>query len=648
MSAEETAERFQDTPEGWAQRWQVEFAAAWKAIEPWHTKGEQIDKRFRDEGDDGRDGEKRWNLFTSDTQTFIALLYGQTPQASVDRRFADASDDVARVAAEILERLLNTDIEREDDGFATALQHALMDRLLPGMGNARVRYDADFEKVETPAMLKPDGSELAPAVSEDKKTRENVEIDYVHWKDQRWSPARVFHEARWWAFRAEMSREALIKRFPEHGKLVPLNAKKKSAEDAKKDEPWDRAEVWEIWSKEHKEVFHYVEGYSKILDRKPDPLGLTGFWPFPKPMAANLTTSTIVPRPDYVLAQDQYNEIDTVSTRISLLVDAVRAAGVYDKSSPALKQLLTGKGNALYPVDNWAMFAEKGGVKGVIDWLPLDQIVNAITVLRDQRRESVDELHQVRGMADIMRGQASAAGTSATEQSIKAKFGSVRVQHLQDEFARFASDLQRLKAEIIAKHFDAATILERCNCVNTPDAALAPQAVELIKSRLKDYRVQVKPESVSLQDFAAIKTERMEVLTGISAFLTSAAPIAQAVPGSMPHLLQMLQWTVAGLRGASGIEGVLDQAIAASKKAAAMPQQAQPDPKLITQQLKGQQDQAKIQAELQADITRTQVEVQADAQREQNQAQWNVREQAAKTQIVTAAQMSKPKNGVKP
>ena len=48
-----------------------------------------------------------------------------------------------------------------------------------------------------------------------------------------------------------------------------------------------------------------------------------------------------------------------------------------------------------------------------------------------------------------MRGQSSQQ-TTATEQAIKARFASVRVQSLQDEFARFCSDTQKIKAEMTA------------------------------------------------------------------------------------------------------------------------------------------------------------------------------------------------------
>lgn len=637
--------QFEDSPRGLAQRWQFELKAAKDYVKEWQDSGEKVIRRFLDKRDAAEEGESRLNLFTSNVITLRSMLYGRPPRAQVSRRFADAQDDVARVAGEILERHINTDIEDDGDGFVSAMACCIDDRLLPGLAVARVRYEAEFEDVgEVPAKVSQDEDgapvELAPAVpATQRKVSEDVDIDYIPWRDFLWSPCRFWGEVRWVAFKADMSREALVERFGEEvGKAIPLKSAKKDSKGNEAADPWARAEVWEIWCKESESVYWYVDGYPDVLDTKPDPLGLDGFFPCAKPMAANLTTSAFLPRPDYVLAQDIYNEVDTVRTRITLLERAIRVVGVYDKANGNIRRVLSDSAdNEMVPVDNWAAFAEKGGMRGAVDWMPLDQVVAALQSLRDYSAELMDLLYQVTGMSDIMRGQAASAGTSATEQSIKAKFGSVRVQAMQDEFARFASETLALKAEIIAKHYEPSTIVEVSNMQRSYDAQVLADAVALIKNpEGLQYRVEVKPEAISLQDFAALRGERMELLQGVAGFLQAAGPMAAQMPTATPFLLQMLQWTVAGFRGASQIEGVLDQAIAQAQTAAQQPQQAQPDTKLLALQAKSQGELAKVQAELQADLVRTQADVQADAQREENQARWNVREQAAKTQLAQA------------
>jgi hypothetical protein len=632
----ETADQFADTTTGWASRWNVEMTAAKKNLESWITRGDAVVRRFVDDRrGDSRTGDTRVNLFTANVQTLRALLYGKTPQVDVKRRFTDPNDDEARVAGEMLQRLLNTDIERDDDTYASALESALGDRLLPGLGVVRVRYEREERPGEpTPAIMDEEtGEELAPEVPAVPELEyECVETDYVHWKDFRWSPSRTWDEVRWIAFRALMTKDAIAKRFgDEVAKEIPLTQKtdtikyNENVDEGDKHNPWARAEVWEIWSKEHRKIFWWVNGYPKILDEKEDALGLEGFWPVARPMFANLTTSKLIPTPDFTLAQDLYDEVDTVSTRITLLERAVAVRGVYDKTSDEIKRLLsetTNATNELIPVDNFNLFKEKGGLAAVIDWLPLDMVVNALDKLREYRSELMGLLFQVTGMSDIMRGQ-STQGATATEQALKAKFASVRVQEFQNEFARFAGDIQGLKAEIISKHFDPKTIYECSNAkyMTASDPQIAMKAIEIIKSDIYQYRIEVKPESVAMADMASIKAERGEFLMAMATFFQSSVPVMQAAPWAAPYMLQILQWSMAGFRGGATIE-------AAKIKGQIDMQKGQMDIVAKKEQLKG--DMQKTQMDLQAHAMKMKMDMakaQMDHQVNQADAELSVRQQ---------------------
>lgn len=649
MGASAESDSLGDTPGGWYQRMQLEFQGARDEVKTWHVRGKNILKRFRDDRSDDQDADKKWNLFSANIQTQRAMLYGNTPKVDVTRKWADANDDVARVASEMLERLLNCDIARDTDGYRDSLGYALDDRLMPGMGVVRLRYVVEFETRSTDAVTHPEtGEELEPAEEYEAKApgTEDVEVDYIHWRDVLWSSgARTFSEVRWWAFRAQMTKRQLIERFgEEEGKQIPLNSKRPSTNDeGRRASPWERADVWEVWHKESGKVLWFVEGMQHVLDLKDDPLGLEGFWPFALPMIANRTNDTLVPVPDFYLAQDLYNEVDEVTSRIAVIVRALRVAGVYDKTAQGLERLVNEtRQNELIPIENWALFAEKGGVRGQIDWLPYEQVAIVLDKLRDYRQEIVTALYQITGFSDIMRGESAQVGVTATEQGIKARFASVRMQALQDEFARFASDIQRIKAEIISKHFEPETIIMRSNIQYTDDAQLAMQAVQLLKSpRFAHYRVEVKPEAVNMTDFAALKAERTEFMAALSGFFTAMAPIGQSMPGSVPYLLEMCKWFVAGMKGSSTIEATLDRAIEAAKlaqqQAAANPQQAPPDPKIQAAQLKMQGDQMRAQtdmvkekAKVQGDLIRIRAETQAKDEQERSQAMWNTWEASKK------------------
>lgn len=633
-------------------RWKREFAAARKALEPWQTKAEDIDKEFRNEKPSSGDFDTRLPLFTSDVQTLHAMLYGKVPKADVSRRFGDADDDVGRVAGEILERILNTDIPRPTDTFASTVGNNLMDFLLPGFANARWRY-VTGEIVSEP-VLDANGQPVLdettgePIVSE-TRPNEDVECDYVHWKSWLWGPAKVPQDVPWWSVEVEMTRDDLVRRFGELGKLVPLTKDSQGNED-----PWSRAKVHEIHERATKCVYWFCESFTQILDKKEDPLKLEGFYPFPaKPLIANLTTSKVVPRPYFALHQDQYKQINVLMTRIRELVETVKAAGVCNKEDWEVLQRLfneTGR-NTLLPMTNFAAFAERGGINGAVSWFPLEMFVQAITLLQQQLASEIDLLHQATGWSDIMRGEATQAGATATEQRAKARAGSVRVRKIETDIAAYASDLLRIKAEIVCKHFSPDTIKARANVQKMPqeDQALADDAIALLQSEWSAYRVEVKAEALAMADFSAMKEERTEFMLALAEFFTAVAPMSQAVPDSQEGFIGLAKWMVSGIRGSSQAEGIFDGMITKAKAAAEAAKQAKaagqtpPDPKAQAEQMKqqtmvmqGQQKMALEQQKAQLQAQQTMNEVQADKMRESNQREENVREAFQRAQISDA------------
>ena len=642
----QSAKDFDDTPQGMQKLWLTELKAGRKAALKWNEAGKRITKVFLDERSNDITASirtTRLNLFSANVITLRSMLFGNVPRVEVSRRYEDANDDVARVAAELLERIANADIGKQ---FSYAIGQALDDRLLVGLGCARVRYDTQFESVQVEAILDEAGNELAPAYTEDRKTFEAAPLDYINWRDVCWSPARTWDEVRWIGFRNYLTRDQCVERFGEKiGENIPLGGINRRSDKDKlsgiEEDPWQKAEVWEIWCLEHKKVYWISEGMEVICDAKDDPLGLEAFFPCPQFMIANVTSQNYVPRADYVLAQDQYDELNQVTSRITILQRAIKVVGVYDKGAEGVQRMLTEAfDNDLIPVDNWAMFAEKGGIKGQIDWLPIEAVASALSILQAYRAELINLLYQITGMSDILRGSTQ-SGETATAQSIKAKFASTRVQAQQDDFARFSTDLQRLRIEVMAKHFDDANLLKQSNMEKSADADYIPQALQLIRS-LNVFAISIKSEALAMQDMAAMRSEKTEFISGLSTFLGAAQPLIDKYPAAAPTLLEMLKWTMTGYKGASSIEGVLDKAIANLQQnpppPAGDPKQAEQQAKQAESQAKVQGDVTKIKVQTQADAQRTQQELQADLVRQNAQTQGKIKEQVAQQLFSEEAQ----------
>lgn len=602
-------------------RWEEEITFAEKELEKFWKSARVVIRRYLDDRDATEVQRKWFNIFYTNVGILEASLYDKTPVSDVSRRFADMNDDVARVAGLILERCINQDMDEAECDFDTVMRNAVWDRLVPGVSCAWLRLETETEEV--PDIMDEEGNPLQ------RIAYQEACIDYVYWEDILWSPCRVWEERRWVGRRVYMTRDQLIKRFGEDkGKRVPLTRQSNArtnlpAANTPSNMVLKQGCVYEIWDREKRRVIWLAKGMDTILDERDDFLKLRNgrFEPCPKPLFANLSTSNCLPKPDYAMIQDQYTELDETNNRISLLVIACKVVGVYDRAAEGVQRMLMeGYDNTLIPVDNWAMFAEKGGIKGQIDFLPLDAVITALGQLQAHREALKMQIDMLTGISDVVRGNTKASETLGA-QELKAKYASVRIQRLQQSVTRFAQDILQIKADIICQHFTPEQIIRLANVqgMSPEDRQYIVPAIELLKEPTEElfWRVNIQAASMAAVDQAAVKQERSEFMNSVATFLQSASTVGQGAPQLIPLMLKLLQFGVAGFRVSKDIEGIFDRYVAEFEQQLEQQKNAppQPDP-----------EQQKMQAELQL----KQREAQFDAQAKQQDAQIKQAEASAK------------------
>ena len=394
---------------------------------------------------------KKFNVFSTNVGILQSSLFAKIPKAQVTRRFGQELDDAGRVAAMMIQNIVMQDMEDENCNFAQVVKYAITDWLVPGLGTAWLRLEAETEEKTLEAVTHPTtGEVLQEEATYEEVTSQEVCLDYVHWDDLVVSPCRTWEERRWIGRMVYMDRDKLGKRFGEEkAELVQLDYKPATDDDSPMNNIVDKAVVYEIWDRIDKKVIWITKGYKELLDEKDDPLKLENFDPCPRPLFALQSTGNYLPRADYAMIQDQYSEMDEINNRISMLVEACKVVGVYDESSASSigRMLEEGGENKMIPVSNWAMFAEKGGVAGAIDWLPLDKIIQAIEKLRQAREDIKAQIYELTGISDIVRGNTKASETLGAQQ-IKAQFASVRIQKQQEAVALFAQEILNMKAQL--------------------------------------------------------------------------------------------------------------------------------------------------------------------------------------------------------
>lgn len=652
-----------------------------RAFKSWEGRVKKITDKYTDHQVARRpdNAGARFNILWSNVQTLSAATYSRTPQPDVSRRFKD-QDPVGRVAGNILERACDYEIQHYPD-FRMTMAACVLDRFLGARGTAWVRYEPHIlaKKQDLPV----EGDEVTDDAEEpdEELDYECAPVDYVHWRDFGHSVARTWEEVTKAWRRVYMNRDALVERFgKEIGMAIPLDS---SVEELKKDRAGvesqlsDTACVYELWDKTDKRAYWFVKSMKGFLDEKDDPLELEEFFPCPRPLYGTLSNDSLEPTPDFALYQDQATELDILADRKDGLIKALKVSGCYDASIPSLARLFTeGENTSLIPVKNWAAFAEKNGLKGAIDLVDLSTLVGALTALYEAEKSTKDDIYEITGISDIVRGQ-TAASETATAQQIKGQYASLRLKHYQNEVAQFATELLQIKAQIICNKFDVQTIGLMAGVEQLPKEDLQyvyemqpgppepdgqpgpPQPVMgpagkpvlggpafklLLGDRLDDpestapnpmrgFRIEIAADSLVHLDEDAEKQNRVEFLTATGGYLQK---VSQALGGMQPQVaaiivpltMQMLEFGVRGYPVGKSVEGLFDQATTqltqlAKQLASQPPPQpgaAEAQAKEAEMQQSAQLEQMKTQASTQLERARMQTDQQVEQFKAQHEA----------------------------
>lgn len=567
-----------------AKKWHRKLKQSEKYFSKYFKTVDDIIKRYRDDRTDLASGiGKRFNMLWANIQTLQPATYSKSAKIYISRRYMDR-DPIARVSSQVLERCVS--FQMDDEMYHDSALLARDDYLLVARGVHWQRYEADIATIPPdmdPETGQPPVDPMSgePIPPEQKVKDEYALSDYINVKDFRHDPKATWKEVKWVSKDVLMTKEeATDAGFPQelidrmlfiHRRMDRDDEANRSKRD--KDDADDCAKVTEVWDKTDKQVIWLSPDIGdRVLKVADDFLKLRNFFPCQPPLYATTTTDSLIPRPDYVMYQDQAKEIDNLTQRIDLLTKAIAVRGAYDKSAPALGTLLADTlENKLVGVDNWAAFAEKGGLAGAISFLPIEEVVKVCGELIAKRAQLIQDIYQITGISDIVRGQTQPHET-ATAQSIKGNFATLRLEDRRAAMQQFIRNGLTIKAEIIAEHFEPETIrrmsgfdmmteVEQLRTMHGDQAVelLFEEVIKLLRDdKMRMFQLSIETDSTIQMDRDAEQARRTEFLSGISEFMIGMLPLVQQMPMIAPLVMQMLLFGVRGFNVGRELESTIE------------------------------------------------------------------------------------------
>lgn len=545
--------------------WLGEIKAARKRETRYRKDGKEVMDLYAAESET----ETPFNILYSNTETLRPALYSAQPRPVVQRRFKD-DDPIGKLASDAAKRILEYHLDTNTEGYETlneAMGAAVLDALLPGRGVIALKYDADLTTIPEARPEKDDTEEVTenPAQYAEK---EQVCVESIVWDRFIMGYAKKWHKVPWIAYEFFMTKEEVATKF---GKALAKKLTYHSSQDAddhdktKRKSREDEGErktalIYQIWDKAGGKKIRYVSP-NYVEDEllvEDDPLELTGFFNTPRPLLFIEKSSSLVPTAPYRMYKSQATELNRIVTRRKALLEACKARALYDASFGDDLETLVMKGdNALVPATvSSSLIATEKGFQNAIWFLPIDVVAAVYQQLVQGEAACKQNIYEITGIADIMRGATNASETLGAQQ-IKNQWGTLRLKRMQHEVARYVRDLLRMQLELAASKFDEETWANMTGLpfVTTPQrqqleqqAAIMQQAkqplspemqqqlaqpvwgqiLELLKDdQLRAYRIDIETNSTIEPEAAEDQEAITKILTALGQTMQSFGPLVQ-------------------------------------------------------------------------------------------------------------------------
>jgi len=653
----------------------------------WQREGEDIVKLYMAESAN-KSSARKFPLLYANIETLKPNVYTKVPTVLCARRYKDR-DPTARTAAELIQRATNTTFElyNADEVFRMVRD----DRLLPGRGTAWVRYEAEIEQYEnTTSVYDPATDQhIDQTISGERLKSENACIDYVYWQDFGHNVARTWAEV-WLVWRCVYkTRDEVADRFGDdvasrlsYTSKAPVGDGSDYGSSEAAD---DYCKIYEFWDKRSNLVSWLAEDENNFLESGAPPIKFCGFFPCPEPCYATKTSKGLIPRADYVYYRDQAKEINDLTDKIHrltqwLIVKGFVPGGPSTTADP-LEEVMRDKGNQelFVQVESFTEWTEKGGAGKLIDWLPIQNVVAALQAAIQARSQLIQDVYQLTGIGDILRGQTDPNETFGAVD-LRNQTGSRRLRNTKEAISIFCRDIGHLVAEVIAQQFSPQTIAEITgytykpplppmlpNMTNVamfpgaqmpmggagmpgtmpmgaggmagmmqpqrgmgdnggpplndgdPELSFDDSVIQLLRDdKMRSFRIDIETDSTVQADENAEKAQRTEFLGVVGDYLEKAAGVVDKAPAMAETAGEILMFAVRTYRPGRTLEETIERGFAnlVKQKQAQMQQPMAEDPLI---------DVAKIQAASLAQKTQSDAAVQT--QKQQIEAQTEIRKQ---------------------
>lgn len=600
--------------------WRAQISSAKEAARSYWNDAKKCTREYSAKG-------KYYNIFYSNVSILDATLLLANPRPDIQRRFLkniEADKKKATLYATVA-KILNCGVECVSDlaGVNDVMKFDVHNANVSGSGIAWVSYEPKIVKDE---------------LGQEHIANQDIRVDYLKYDEFLRSTAEKEKDVWWVARRHLLTRNEIYDRFGYAADERELSYKgNKDDETSQK-----RGEVWEIWDKSEKKRIFIMLGHSQkeLLEESDDPYSLDCFFPCDT-LTFIREENSVVPVAEYTLYEKQAEALEKVCRKITDNQKSVKYVGVIGSQDKSIAQDIKRANDG--DILSMPVVADiQGNVNNLIGTVPVDPIVNLLNTLEVQKQQTIQNIYELTGISDIMRGATDPRETAKAQQ-IKGVFGSLRFQDRQKQVQLHRKNIYRIIAEIIAEHYDINTIYEMTGIIlpyeqdkmnveaqvkslQMQGQQLPPklaeqfeqiesqptweEVLEVLRSdKLRNYTVEIETTATAFDNHEEI-TESINNLTQTYVNMCQIAANLDS-PELVKGFIPIMKMNLSNCRVSSSIERQLEEAIdgAYREMEDRVNQPPQPTPEQLKIQADRELQQAKLTSEKEKSVLDGQIEM---------------------------------------
>lgn len=605
-------------------------------------------------------------IYWSSCKTLEPALFSRVPDVTTERTFG-VSDDVALTAEIIVDRL--GDYAKRISSFSSTLEKSVQDYIHADKTTTQVVYRArvvESDEVETVPLIEVVQGQYqtqeGEVWTEEVKTEDGVTFfgvkksqdvddqevhlcpvvydEIIHTPEAKTN--EEIKEMGYFFCFSEEEAEAIFSREQLQG-VQWLKTKEEAQKYNDKDQnkytnnsndsrsnsegtPGKYMSGWECWCKETRKIYTVCEQKTDaFIAVRDDTYGLRNFFPSPPFQIGSKPKKSLYPTPRYWQVRSTVRELHSMYAKVMDLIDAVRRRALVDGSNPDLVESLNTLDQSQFiAVTNLAAILEKGGLNNLIQYLPVQELVQAITELVQLDQTFRTNFNEWFGIPDVLRGNADPLETLGSQQ-IQTQAAHDRFKLDKQRIQALARDSLEMMVDLMLKVYKPEKIARIVGYDYLDDARKATflPALQLLQNdEERLIRIDIETDSTSFID-QNIKREKMKnVATTVLESLKTISDIVRENPQAQQMsiavykvLLGVLDGSDVGKKYLDSVKSAVNEMIDATQNPPPAPPPP-PDYEQMKIQLQMQRQQGEFMAK-QRDLDIREFQVQSQAQNEQ-------------------------------